>query len=91
MFALLLCDQHIADWQENLLELVADGIFKLQFSGAFAGLNTFIIGQVDGNGLAAGITVACIVDNIIGAQIRITSRDLLLVFIGNRKALLHLR
>ena len=91
MFALLFSDQHIADGQEDLFELVADSIFQLQFSGAFAALDPLIIGQVDGNGLAAGITVSCIIDYIIGSQIGITTGDLLFVYIRNWKALLHLR
>jgi len=69
MFPLGLIDQHIADGDKDLFELIPDGIFQLELSGALIGLNPFVIGQVDGDCFASGVAITGIINNIISTQV----------------------
>ena len=55
MIPLLLVDEHVGDGYQDFLKFVAYGVFELQFPGSLVRVDPGVIGQVDGNGLAAGI------------------------------------
>ena len=68
---LLGVDEHGADRLQYPVEFGPHGVLQLQPAGTLFKLHLLIVGQVDGDSLRAGITVAGIVDHIIGVQIRI--------------------
>ncbi len=53
-------------------------------------LNLLIVGQVDGDGLGAGVAVPGVVDHVVGVEIRVRSRRFGLVGVIHRQAALQL-
>ncbi len=88
--ALRLVDQYFRDRPENLIELGPHGVFELQATRAFLQLHRFIIGQVDRDGLRAGVAVAGVINDVVSVQVRVTAWRFLLVRIGHRQPRLQL-
>src|SRR5690606_25689487 len=78
------------DREEDLVELRADRVLQLEPSRAFLLLDDLVVREVDRDRLAPRVAVARIVDRIVGVEVRVGSRRLLLVLIGDRKASLQL-
>ena len=53
-------------------------------------MNSLIVREVDGDGLAAGVAVSCVVDSVVYVEVRRCSRNECLVFRNTWKSLLEL-
>ena len=76
---LLFAYHQVCNWNQNVLKLSLHCVFQLQTAAAFLKLNFLVVRQVDGNGLAAGIAVASIVDYIVYVQVALSARYLFFV------------
>ena len=86
VLALVLGNQHLGNRNQNLVELGQHRVFELQAARSLGELDFLVIGQVDCNGLGAGIAVSRVEHHVVGIQIGIRPRGFRLVFIRDRQA-----
>jgi hypothetical protein len=72
-------DQRTGDGHHDLVELGPHGVLELQTARALGELDLLVVGQVDGDRLGAGVGVAGVVDHVVGVEIGVGARGLLLV------------
>ena len=88
---LVLGDQLVGDGHENLVELRPHRVLELQPAGALLELHLLVVGQVDGDGLGAGVGLAGVVHDVVGVEVGVAARPLPLVGRGHRQTSLKLR
>ena len=88
--ALVRSDQAVGDWNEDLVELGAHGVFQLQAARPLLELHLLVVRQVDRDGLRPGVAVPGVVDRVVGVQIGIRSRRLAFVLGRDRQPALQL-
>jgi len=91
VLALVLGDELPGDGHQDLVELGAHGVLELQAPGTLLQLHPLVVGQVDGDGLGAGVGVARVVDRVVGVELGVRPGLFLLVLVGYRKSGLQLR
>ena len=52
--------------RQDLVVLGQHGVLELQAAGALGQLDFLVIGQVDGNGLGAGVGVSGVINHVVG-------------------------
>ena len=75
---------------QDLVELGLHRILQLQLARAFLDMHTFVVRQVDSDGLATGIAVATVQNHIVHVQIGIRTRHFSLVLAIHRKFFLQI-
>ena len=66
---LLRCHENISDRLHYLVKFSHHAVVELKSASTLCCMYPLIIREVDCNGLAAGITVSCIVDSIIYVKV----------------------
>ena len=67
-------DEPVGDGREDLVELGAHGVLELQAPRALRELDRLVVRQVDGDGLRRRRCVAGVVDDVVGAEVRVAAR-----------------
>ena len=62
-------EDDFADGDHDFVELGLHAVAELEPACALLGLHAVVVGQVDGDGLAAGVAVACVIDGVIDIQV----------------------
>ena len=63
------CEYQLTDGEEDLVELGLHRVAQLETAGALHGVYALVVGQVDGDGLAAGVAVSGVVDYVIDVEV----------------------
>ena len=63
------CEYQLTDGEEDFVELGLHRVAQLEAAGALHGVYALVVGQVDGDGLAAGVAVSGVVDHVIDVEV----------------------
>ncbi len=91
ILALIGSDEHFGDRHQDAVELGAHRILELEPPGALGELHLLVVGEVDGDGLGAGVGLSGVVEHVIGVEIGVGARRLALVFSRHGETLLQRR
>ena len=67
-------DERVGDGHQDLVELGAHRVLELEPPRALLELDLLVVGQVDGDGLRAGVGVAGVVEDVVGVQVGVRAR-----------------